>query len=272
MNTPQWVIVKGSVTGPSHIREGVTNQDATLVTRLGTGAYVLAVADGAGSRSRSDQGARLAMDVIKGSAGDWFGTKLPADTAQWQTAVRMYAEHCLTRFDSRIARLVEEIRTEERDPRTAADIRGDFATTLFAVIAAPPYFAYFAVGDGFLVVSRRPGGSHLLQAPSAGRDNAGETVFITSRDREAHLRPLVLVDDRVRGICLATDGLIEATLTLSTDADGEQMFSAPAEFEGYFNYFAKPGVDPSDLERQLQSTQFAETSGDDKSMIIAVRP
>lgn len=272
MDTGQWVVIQGSVTGPNHIREGVTNQDATAAVRLRSGAYLLAVADGAGSRSRSDQGARFAMDIAKVTAGEWFDRRLPANSTEWRSALRTYADRCLARFDSRVDRQVQEIRAEEHDTRSDADIRGDFATTMFAVIMAPPYLAYFAIGDGFLVVSRQPGGSNLLHAPAASRDNVFETTFLTSREREANLDWQVLPDDRIRGVCLGTDGVIEAMLSLEVNAHGETAYGSPADFEQYFDYFAKPDTDPGDLERQLQSTKFAGTSGDDKSMIIAVRP
>src|SRR4051794_30178504 len=60
----RWRVQGVSVQGHSHLREGVECQDAYRQTTVGSGpARVLAVADGAGSRERSAEGAALAVGL-----------------------------------------------------------------------------------------------------------------------------------------------------------------------------------------------------------------
>jgi hypothetical protein len=268
----EWRIVPASTIGPNHVRLGAQNQDAMKCDGLPSGGYVLAVADGAGSQPRAAHGALVAVESAVDAARHLFGRRLPTDTGDWRTAADEYADLCVTWFDERIASVVEELHRQGVQRGGAPTVRrAEFATTLLTVVMAPPWYCCVSVGDGFVVVGRDPGGAHLVVPPPVDRGDAGQTVFLTSPTRAEWLRSEVLYDPAVYGVALCTDGLIEGLLDYDRSPTGELLPVAPETFGDYFRYFAKPTADANDLTRKLLSEEFAGTSGDDKTMVLAVR-
>lgn len=267
-----WRIVPASTIGPNHVKLGAQNQDAMKCEPLPSGAQVLAVADGAGSQPRSALGALFAVEAAADAGQEIFGGRLPGTADEWRAAAARYAELCVAWFDQRVESAVEDINRQAVARGTSAKAaRAQFATTVLAVVMAPPWFCCVSVGDGFVVVGRDPGGAHLVVPPPVDRGDAGQTVFLTSSGREAWLRREVLYDPAVYGIALCTDGLIEGLLDYDHGPNGDLLPMAPASFTGYFRYFANPANDANELTRKLLSQEFAGTSGDDKTMILAVR-
>lgn len=265
----EWLVTVASVTGPRHVRSGLPNQDRWVAHQIDGRAQVLAVADGAGSRKRSDRGAGFAVGAARDAATEVFGGAALAGIEQWRGAVGAFARACVTKFDRRVAEATQEIRRSS--PGLASrEVSDSFATTLLAVVVAPPYLGFFSVGDCFLVVDRAPGGPFLLvNAPE--RDHAGATVFLTSRIRDQYMEFGVVADPAVRALALCSDGLAEAMLDSRQAVDGRSHYLAPPEFGRYFDRFSDPGVGPRELADRLASADFAATSGDDKTIVMAVR-
>jgi hypothetical protein len=101
--------------------------------------------------------------------------------------------------------------------------------------------------------------------------DGGSTTFLTSADRDPAGGTWVLLDAAVDGFALCSDGLAEGTLSVVAGPDGAFHPAAPESFGGYFAAFHDPAADPADLARRLGSPEFAATSGDDKSIVLAVR-
>ncbi|NJP91722.1 protein phosphatase 2C domain-containing protein [Nonomuraea sp. FMUSA5-5] len=265
MGEPAWRFLSASVTGPSHVLEGRPNQDAALSAGIDGRAHFLAVADGAGSRPRSREGAQQLVKSAYAAARAQLGQGHPATPHEWKRLMRVLAGDCLRRFDDWLARRVRELPARGRgDPVV---LRSQFAATLLAAVIAPPFVSYLNIGDGFLIVERAGGGAQLVLPPPTNRSDAGETVFATSLRRAEALEVGVVLDGRVNGVALCTDGLTEALLA----GDGSAGYDAPDTLGAYFSYFADPAVPPEQLAKQLGSEDFAGTSGDDKTMALAVR-
>ncbi|MEU4690132.1 protein phosphatase 2C domain-containing protein [Actinoplanes sp. NPDC023714] len=265
-----WRVVSASVAGPNHASVGVENQDSMRTGVVGDALHLLAVADGAGSQPRAAHGSRLSMEAARDAANRVFAAA-PRTLGEWRRATELFAGECLAQFDEHVERALTPLRARPTATGANTAARAEFATTLLAVVADPPYFAYVCVGDGFLVAERAPGGSHLVLSPPSGRQTASETVFMTSPGRDADLRCGVLVDPAVVGLALCTDGLIDGMLDVAAGPDGVRLLTAPADFDAYFAAFRAPGVDGTELSRKLQSREFAASSGDDKTMVLAVR-
>jgi hypothetical protein len=264
-----WKVVSATTKGAGHSSLHRPNQDREITRALADGTtWVYAVADGAGSRARSDHGALLAVEAAATAADLVFGRGVPDSVDGWRAAATKFAKESLDVFDRRVDSDVQGLRGLMREP--TGELRASYATTLLAVVSAPPFFAYVNVGDCFLVVDRDPGGPFLVvTAPE--REHAGETVFLTSRHRGAHVTHGVIMDARIRGVALCTDGLGEGMLANRQTPDGRLHSLAPPEFSAYFDYFGAPGTDDSDLAAKIMSKEFAETSGDDKTIVMAVR-
>jgi hypothetical protein len=265
-----WRIVSASIIGEDHRRMGKVNQDRWSAQEVTSGLLVCAVADGAGSRTRSDEGALLAVESATTAAEKSFGETLPRTESEWKGAVANYAKSCLDLFDRSLKDRAAQIDSpDSMGDGSSSQLRSSFGTTLLAVVAKHPWYGFVSVGDCFLVVDRVPGGPHLVPARKMG-EHAGETVFMTSRERDSHLDHGVIHDDHIRGFALCSDGLCEGMLTIRRARAGH-YYAAPREFSQYFDHFCNDQVDACDLERKLSSQQFAETSGDDKTMVMAVR-
>ncbi|GAA2902800.1 hypothetical protein GCM10010472_71260 [Pseudonocardia halophobica] len=197
-----------------------------------------------------------------------FGTSLPTDAVGWRRACGCLRTTVLDNFDGNLSMRIEQDRRNEGLGREQIKL-GDYASTLLAVVSAPPWLAYIAVGDCFLVVDRRPGGAFLLSPVAEVREHGGATVFMTSDSRQEHCSTGLVWDAGIRGIALATDGLYEALLTYRRDADDVLWYTAPKDFVRYFDHFASAGGD--ELASVLASDPFVKSSGDDKTMIIMVQ-
>jgi hypothetical protein len=264
-----WRVISASVAGPNHTSLGIENQDNLRQGVVGDGVHLLAVADGAGSQPRSAHGSRLSVDAAWEAADQVFATA-PRSLADWHAAADRYAAACLQQFDELVERAITPLRARPTATGVSRVARAEFATTLLAVVADPPFYAYVCVGDGFLVMQRAPGGSHLVIPPPSARATANETVFMTSAGRRHDLRSGLIVDTGAYGIALCTDGLIDGLLDVGGGPDGLAQPCAPPDFDAYFAAFRAPGVDGSELSRKLQSKEFAASSGDDKTMLMAV--
>ena len=257
-------IVSASARGAAHAESGAPNQDRHGNRRLADGAQVIAVADGAGSRSRSDRGAQLAVDGAIAAAERHFAAAPDADdVVAWRRAAEAWRHDCAREFDERLA---QEI-ADGREPATP-EARAAYATTLTAVVWRKPWLVVYAVGDCFLVIDHEPR-SYLIW-PTEFRENAGVTVFMTSATRETETYAKLIHDPGLRGLALCSDGLAESTLTVRPTADGFR-YVAPPDFSAYFDVFAQLDDANRVLHQRISSQQVALTSGDDKTMVLAVR-
>jgi hypothetical protein len=264
----RWRLAAGQATGPGHERAGAPCQDCFGATEVRAGVVSLTVADGAGSRIHAAAGATFAVEAAIAAAREVFGAGIPGGEDQWTAALKTLRRRAFRLFDARLeaAMAGDWARADGR----AAE-RADFATTLCTVVATHDAVGYVSVGDGFVVAWRDPGGPQLIVPPPLDRDHAGVTTFLTSRTRAAAVRQRVIVDDRIRGLAVSTDGLLDALLDLEVDRDQGRYFVAPPTLDRYFDIVGAGGLDPGALSRTLASPDFAATSDDDKTLILAVR-
>ncbi|BCJ74588.1 hypothetical protein CS0771_41320 [Catellatospora sp. IY07-71] len=267
-----WRLATVSVPGPSHTKAGKENQDAVRSLRVAPDRHLFAVADGAGSQERSALGARIAVDVACEAAAVVFAADLGDSRARWESATIRFTKLCFEWFDQRVLAMADTIR-EQGDrlghgSGTTVSV-DDFATTLLAVLVCPPWFCVLNVGDGFMVLRRRPGGLHLVVAPPLNRSNAGLTTFLTSPSRNQQPPCFVVADPRVTGLAISTDGLVEALLEAET-IDDELHHLVPARFHHVFTHLDDPQEDVYALNHLLSSDRWAATSNDDKTMALAV--
>jgi hypothetical protein len=254
----EWRIVPATAMGVHHILAGRENQDSFACRRLGAG-FVVVVADGAGSRPRSALGSRLAVDTACNAAARVLPA-WPGSLRAFRAAERRFVRDFFDLYDRRLTAL-----TRAR-PRSHP---GEFASTLLAVVAHPPCFAYLSLGDAFLVAQR---GGDVPQLLIAGDpDGTDATTYLTTAGRMGHVRQGVVADAAVTGLALCTDGLAESMLTVDVGADGRRSYAVPTDFSGFFNVFADREAFAVELTRHLNSPAISATSGDDRTMVLAVR-
>ncbi|MER5381011.1 PP2C family serine/threonine-protein phosphatase [Streptomyces sp. NPDC002688] len=253
-----WRIHGMSVEGYRHRRQGLPCQDACAYAVTASVA-VLAVADGAGSRPRSEEGSRLAVEL----------------------AAEHFARRAATAADRRPGEAVHELLEDAFHDvckvfldRTGADA-ADFATTLTVVVLARGWLGHLTVGDGFVVL--RAGTEdgerqfHLLPQPAAASEYSNETVFLTSPDAARWVHTDCVSDAGIDGVLLSTDGLAQAALNRS----GGGALSPNASFaEAVFRSLDVPGpvseAAHEGLATLLRSDRLTALNADDKTLLRAV--
>ncbi|WP_055714401.1 PP2C family serine/threonine-protein phosphatase, partial [Streptomyces torulosus] len=218
---------------------------------------VLAVADGAGSRPRSEEGSRLAVKLAAEHFARRAGAAMEVQPGE--------AVHELLRD------ALQDVSDDFLD-RTGSDAP-DFATTLTVVVLAPGWLGYLTVGDGFVVV--RAGTEdgerqfHLLPQAAAVSEYSNETVFLTSPDAAHWTHTECLSDDGIDGVLLSTDGLAQAMLNRS--ASGAQSPNTSFADAVFRSLDTAPDDADGKLAALLRSDRLTALNADDKTLLRAVR-
>jgi hypothetical protein len=219
---------------------------------------LLAIAcDGAGSASRSLDGATLAVDRFLRDFGE-------ASTRSGLGGItKEFIEDWLSRVRTEIR---EQAETHHLNPR-------DFACTMLGAVVGHDRAAFFQIGDGAMVVSNRsePDDYGWVFWPQHG-EFANQTNFIT-QDNALELLEFELEERSVDEIAMFTDGIERLVLDLK-----EKTAHAPF-FRPLFGWLAN--TEPAKVNeeiptsevigRYLGSKQITERTDDDKTLILASR-
>jgi serine/threonine protein phosphatase PrpC len=259
-----WRVRGVSVTGYRHLQDGIDCQDAWRQETLKShGTVILAVADGAGSRERAAEGSRLAVGLAISVFGQLFAQGPPAAEAAWKPLMRQGFTTIHRQFAKTTASLGGGSRPE------------DFATTLTVAVLSGDCLGIVRIGDGFVVVSAAGEGHdheslHLVSHSESGSEYANQTDFLTSAGAEDAVQVDCLCDPELTSVLLSTDGL--APIALHGRKDGELRANA-AFLERILPHLVAPHGDPSAVARLLQENErITSASGDDKTLLVAVRP
>jgi hypothetical protein len=212
--------------------------------------FVAACADGAGSASHAQLGAKLAcLGILRAASAQLeAGLRVPDVTAQhvqaWheETRARLSMEACVLNLDLR-----------------------DFACTLLTAVVGPEGAVFSQIGDGAIVVGEGNGYQAVFW-PQSG-EYANTTFFLTGADfkeRVAFRSFTCAVDE----LALLTDGLQPLALHYATRSVHGPFF-APM-----FKSLRKTDQ-PEELEGPLldflNSKPVNDRTDDDKTMILATR-
>jgi hypothetical protein len=250
----RWRVRGVSVQGYSHLRDGVECQDAYRHTfSESAGAHVLAVADGAGSRPRSAEGATLAVGLATAQLTERLQRGgVPESGEGWRGLLAESCEQVVSTFTETAARMGP-------DP-------GDFASTLTAVVLAYPWAGVLGIGDGF-VIARAEGHDgadnfHLVSSAEAAGEYVNETVFLTSAGALSQADIACLYDPGLTAVMLATDGLTPAAIRRNGGrARANRSFLEP---------LLDSLEDPTEIARFLLDDRISALSADDKTLLMAV--
>ena len=249
-----WRCLADSVTGTSHRGAGMPCQDGHRITTRRVGALdylVIACADGAGSASHSDVGARVACEAA---------VTLILDTID--------TGHQLASVDRAAAQVwVEHIRghVSAEGNRLGVPARQVACTLLLAVVGAEQA-VFIHVGDGAIVVRNSNGMLTPVFWPKTG-EYANTTFFVTEPD-VAEMFQFERRLGTIEAIAVFTDGLQGLALNYA-DRSAYEPFFGPM-----FNLL-RTAEEPSDLDVPfrafLDSPAINERTDDDKTLVVAVR-
>ncbi len=238
-----WRIFGGSARGRSHLANDSDCQDYSDWRTFG-GGLCIAIADGAGSRPRSAEGARIAVEAA----------------LAWSQA---------TFSGGRLTRPLEEAFHWARSSIVElSHVRGaapeEFATTLAIAVADATSVRIGQLGDSIGVV-RRSSGTIEPVAPYQRAEYVNDTTFLTNEAWLSDLRMARFPLSTVTALSLSTDGLQFKIL-----ADVGQGVPYFPFFRDLFAWAAQFAGGSESLVQYLDELDD-DQSDDDKTLVVAVR-
>jgi hypothetical protein len=249
-----WRILGASVSGSSHLRAGIPCQDAHRYLELGNGAFVAAVADGAGSAKHADIGALCAVQSAVAHLSEKLQAANPRDKAA-----------CLELLRSTICDVRSRLASQYLGDRGGSEPipLSDLATTLLACFVTDSFFAACQIGDG-AIVHITAGEMRIVTQPARG-EYLNETTFVTSDEFESAASCVVEDSRDIQAIALLTDGIQSLALRLSDYTPFPPFFQS-------IDKYARGGRASSDaLAAFLASERVCDRTDDDKTLVFAVR-
>ena len=248
-----WKIAASSIAGVSHIKTGTVCQDAHAYRVLPNGLLIAAVADGAGSASLSDIGAKLAVETALRTLEYLAGAS--------SNPARFFPDEQAVRDTLQTARQAVEMEAQSRDVPAR-----ELATTLLVAVASDTQIIGAQIGDGAIVARDANGDVFAITTPPDA-EYANATTFLTSPDALQSAQ-FVHIHKPAASLCLFSDGLQRLALKLP-EGTPHAPFFAPL-----FRFLAE-ATDPSAANAQLaaflRSPRIADRADDDLTLLLAAR-
>jgi hypothetical protein len=251
-----WQVAGASVIGTSHVRHGQPCQDSHgfRVLKSSTAEVLLcAVSDGAGSASRSHEGAALACDLFLQMAEERVSA-----AATVAVLDRGFFLEWLAQFRSSVRELA---RADNAEPH-------DYACTFLGAALDRHCAAFAQLGDGAIVVSDDDADSFSwVFWPQTG-EYANVTNFATSQDAAVAIEH-AFVPRAIAELALFTDGVQSLALQMQSRSAHQPFFRA------VFKPMRAANADREKLDAGLGaflgSAAVNERTDDDKTIILASR-
>jgi hypothetical protein len=250
-----WRVVGAAVQGLSHEKLGLPCQDAQAYCVLPGEVLLVALADGAGSAGRAEEGARCAVEAALAALAAGLEDDLPEEDEDWEAALR-------SAFAQARQALLELADTAEEPPR-------EYATTLTCAIAGSR-LAVGQLGDGAVVARSSKGELQTVTRLQRG-EYANETYFLTQEDALEQLQ-VYCVEGPVEALAVMSDGLIRLALRLPENEPHSPFFQPLFAFAGSATAEHSGGDQAVEqLMAFLDSERVRLRTDDDKALVLAVR-
>ena len=255
-----WRVAAASAAGSSHVRDGIPNQDAVdhrLVETGGGQVVVVAVADGAGSAPRSDEGSQVAVRAAVASIVEGINRRPTA----------AFSGHLAT---SLVRRAIKKAKNAVvRHGRKHRVPTRDLACTLIVAVASERLATAAQVGDGAVIAFNIDRGSARTLCAAHSGEYANETTFITSRTRPHRIASVGHASGYgYDALALITDGLQNLALKMPERE----------AFLGFWNPMlrdlaqtSEPEAVPGRLHAFISSERVQSRTSDDVTIAIAAR-
>ncbi|MBN1813831.1 MAG: protein phosphatase 2C domain-containing protein [Anaerolineae bacterium] len=247
----KWRIVGASVQGTSHQQNDVPCQDAHGYRVLLNGAVVIAVADGAGTASRSHEGAQRAVKQALDTLERDLAYNVLRTEFEWQRL--MTAAFRQARED-----IVGHARWENAPLR-------DFAATLTCAVASNDELAVGQIGDCLAVARKGPDDPLFVAAQPQRGEYANETFFLTLEDALDHLQ--VHVYPPVQTLVLMSDGVVRLAVNVVENVPHTPFFRPLLDFAAEMK---DEKTAQEQLAAFLASERVCARTDDDKTLVLAV--
>lgn len=255
-----WRVAAATAAGASHSRDNTPNQDAVAhrLVELGDGQVVIvAVADGAGSAPRSDEGSQTAVRAAVAAIADGINRQPAAAFGEHQAEALLRG--AIKRARSEVTRCAQR---QNASPH-------ELAATLIVAFASDSLLTAAQVGDGAVIAFNTGSGAAMTLCEAHGGEYANETTFITSRSRPHEIAFVGHTSGYdYDGLALITDGLQNLALKMPERE----------AFPGFWNPILtdlaqtdEPEAVSERLRAFISSERVQSRTSDDVTIAIAVR-
>lgn len=255
-----WRVAAATAAGSSHARDNTPNQDAVdyRLVKVGSGQVVVAaVADGAGSAPRSDEGSRIAVSAAIASMVDGINRR-PAAILGKHLATSLVRD-AIKRAKNAVVRYGKQRGVPARE----------LACTLLVAVAGERLVTAAQVGDGAVIAFNLDTGTAQTLCAAHTGEYANETTFITSRTRPHRIADVGHVSGAdYDALALITDGLQNLALKMPEREP----------FLGFWNPMLndlaqtdEPEAVPERLLSFISGERVQSRTSDDVTIAIAVR-
>lgn len=220
--------------GRSHLESDIPCEDASGSVRVGD-IFTVAVADGAGSALRSQEGSAAVIAAV----------------LEWASSGGQGVEQAF------------ELARQALESLGAQSTIEEFATTLAVIQFGPSHVEVGQVGDSIVVWHR---GNSVLEAvqPPERFEYLNETIFVSSEDWRANFRHTQVSVTDINAMAASTDGLeFEILQNVKTGEPYEPFFT------DLFDWAGRQDASSSSLVKFID--ELEDQSGDDKTLVVAVR-
>ncbi|MCC7107597.1 MAG: protein phosphatase 2C domain-containing protein [Chloroflexi bacterium] len=252
METLVWRVVGASVQGTSHFERDTPCQDAHQYMVLPAGMLVVAVADGAGTAARSDEGAAVAVRQAMSSLQTALAERAPSDEIEWCTVMSQAFE------DARAA--IVQLTAQDDS------LLRDFATTLTCVVTTADQVIAGQIGDGLAVAQDASGNLLTLARPQRG-EYANEAYFLTMPQANDYV-DIQVHPFAAHALAVSTDGLLRLALELPQYEPHAPFFTPLFAFATTIEDEALATQQLTDF---LASARVCARTDDDKTLVLAAR-
>lgn len=260
-SSSQWKAIARSVVGTSHLaaKPPTPCQDSSGYKQCKD--YLIgAVSDGAGSRSLSQYGSKLAVQ----STLQYFGEILESSRSNplsSQDAVEKIFRELIGVVRGAIQTEAENW-SRENNKKVSA---GEFACTLLVFVTFPNGIAAMQLGDGFIVVRDCKSKDYDLLFPPSKGEYENVTTFVTSSSTDIQQDLQIIYRSKpISFVCASTDGLEKLALNLVNNKAFPRFF---IPLEKYIQETENPEQD-SYITDFLNLDQINRRTDDDKTILL----
>jgi len=247
-----WNVVRASVRGTGHIKNGIPCQDYNNYEVVAGEFVIVAVADGVGTAPKADEGAKLAVEAFLSSARKALDDHYASEEDEWLDIVA-------NAFQDAKKDLEREAHTKFLKPEA-------YGTTLIAVILGRDWLVTGHIGDGGAVALFANKQLMTISPPQRG-EYVNQVVPLTDPDALDVAR-FSARNIGVDAVALFTDGIQHLALNNSDDSAHPPFFASIFEEMPIIKDCEKASLL---LAEYLASERVSSRTDDDKTLILVGR-
>lgn len=245
----KWQVIGSSVRGTSHVRAELPCQDAHEYRFLFNECLIVAVADGLGSATHSEDGAKIAIKASLDSLEQSLSPESISDPKKWNDVLK-------NAFSWAVQKL------KETSTGTGIALR-EYGTTLMVAVIQNDWLAVGHIGDGAVVALLSSGEMKTISTPQRG-EYANEVMPLTAQGALEFVN-FTIRHNEIDAVALLTDGLQNLCIQNQT-GDPHAQFFAPF-FDAIINVLDVEETSIK-LTEFLSSERVCSKTDDDKTLVI----